>query len=76
MLRQLSIVNLPLQARALAINTYCFSKFYYRDLHSPMDHVDLAFLKKQIRPFLQNITIPTLTTPLEFGGFGLLDMRL
>lgn len=76
LLKSLAITTLPLCVRTLAINTYIFSKLYFRDLHSPMDSNALDLLDRMIKEYMPQLLALLLTTPVKYGGFGLIDMRL
>lgn len=71
-----NIRGLGLTHRAHAINTFLFSKLYYRDLHSPMDNTAILELKKQVTQLFPYVSEEKIFARIEHGGFGVIDIKL
>lgn len=72
LLKTLSILTLPWCLRAVAMNTYIFSRLHLQDLHSPMTKEDFKTLGKEIKQYMPHILPNSLYAP----GFGHIDISL
>ena len=80
-MRGIPMFDLPLATRCSIINRFCYSKILYLDQFSPApDHIieaisstalDVLWGKKS-----HSISPARLATPLDRGGFGLVDLHL
>ncbi|KAI5963274.1 uncharacterized protein KGF55_003066 [Candida pseudojiufengensis] len=60
---------------AKLMNTFIFSKLYYRDLHTPLRNYEIEEIHQIIGKKLpQNMAITRAQTPRELGGFGLINI--
>ncbi|KAF7999234.1 hypothetical protein HF325_004371 [Metschnikowia pulcherrima] len=71
-----AIYTLPPIQRASGINTFLFSKLYFRDLHTPMRSSDINHLQKRLKEFFPRVDKATIFNRIELGGFGCLDLHL
>ncbi|KAM9913594.1 hypothetical protein OXX69_001446 [Metschnikowia pulcherrima] len=67
---------LPPVHRAHAVNTFVYSKIYYRDLHTPMQLADIKQLCASIKSLFPFTLDKTVFNRIENGGYGCLDVRL
>ncbi|CAK7916718.1 unnamed protein product [[Candida] anglica] len=69
------IRGLPLHLRAQGLNSYAFSKLYFRDLHHPMTTEDILELTKVTKRFFPGIGGDTVYALKKQGGYGLLKLE-
>ncbi|KAJ8146556.1 hypothetical protein OY671_000361 [Metschnikowia pulcherrima] len=74
-LHQTAISTLSPIHRAHGINTFLFSKIYFRDLHSPMRTADINALQKRLKTFFPRVDKATIFNRTESGGYGCLDLH-
>ncbi|KAG7665483.1 uncharacterized protein J8A68_000885 [[Candida] subhashii] len=64
----------PISYSTTAINSYIYSKIYYREFHDPMPLDALESFRKKIDRKFYGIRWSTLTNRPELGGYGLLEL--
>ncbi|KAG7664903.1 uncharacterized protein J8A68_001541 [[Candida] subhashii] len=65
----------PITYSTIAINSYIYSKIYYRELHQPMSEKALDKFNAKLSKKFYGIDWDTIITPQQLGGYGLLDLK-
>ena len=80
-IRGIPMFDLPLAAKCMVLNTYCYSKVLYYDRFAPAPPQVIASIVSASKAAIWGSTRPyvsmeRLTTPVDNGGFGLFDLRM
>lgn len=80
-MRSIPMFDLPLATRCAIINRFCYSKILYLDRYSPASDATISLLSSSALATIwgrkhASISEERLKTPLDRGGFGLIDLRL
>lgn len=80
-MRGIPMFDLPLAAKCMILNTYCYSKILYYDKFAPAPDSVLSAIEDASKKALwgrqkAKVSKERLQTPLDNGGFGLFNLKM